>query len=122
MESINNVLNNIRPKCIQASIDLKYTFFSVPTDHNHQKYLKFTFDDLFQFMCMPNGYAPTVRVFTKIPFGHFRSLSHNSLVYVDDSYLQEKTYRACFDNISDSINLLRELGFLNKIEKSVITP
>ena len=115
MESINNVLNNIRPKCIQASIDLKYTFFSVPTDHNHQKHLKFIFDDLFQ-------YAPTVRVFTKIPFGHLRSLSHNSLVYVDDSYLQEKTYRACFDNISDSINLLRELGFLNKIGKSVITP
>ena len=120
MESINNVLNNIRPKCIQASIDLKYTFFSVPTDHNHQKYLKFTFDDLFQFMCMPNGYAATVRVFAKIPFERLRCLSHNSVVYVDDSYLQGKTYRACVDNISDSINLLRELGFLNKIEKSLI--
>ena len=69
---------------------------------------------------MPNGYAPTVRVFTKIPFGRLRCLSHNSVVYVDDSYLQGKTYRACVDNISDSINLLRELGFLNKIEKSLI--
>ena len=32
----------------------------------HQKYLKFTFDDLFQFTCMPNGCGPALRVFTKI--------------------------------------------------------
>ena len=56
MESINNVLNIIRPNVYMASIDLKDAFFSVPVHSTHQKYLKFTFDDLFQFTCMPDGY------------------------------------------------------------------
>ena len=63
---------------------------------------------------MPNGYGPAMRVFTKIskvPFGHLRSLGHNSVVYVDDSYLQGEIYLACLDNISDTIKLLRGLGF-----------
>ena len=91
MESINNILNIIRPNVYMASIDLKDAFFSVPIHPTHQKYLKFTFDDLLQFTCMPTGYGPAMRVFTKIskvPFGHLRSLGHNSVVYVNDSYLQ----------------------------------
>ena len=99
-----------------TSTNLNDTFFSVPIHHpTHQKYLKFIFDDLFQFTCMPNGYGPAMRVFTKIskvPFGHLRSLGHNSVVYVDDSYLQGEIYLACLDNISDTIKLLRGLGFV----------
>ena len=124
MES-NNVLNIIRSNVYMASIDLKDAFFSVPIHSTHQKYLKFTFDDLFQFTCMPNGYGPAMKVFTKIskvPFGHLISLSYNSVVYVDDSYLQGDTYQACLDNISDTIKLLRELGFVIHAEKSMLTP
>ena len=98
-----------------ASIDLKDAFFSVPIRSTHRKYLKFTFADLLQFISMPNGYVPAMRVFVKIsklPFGHLRSLGHNSVVHVDDSYLQGETYQACLDNISDTIKLLRELGFV----------
>ena len=58
MESIDNVLSIIRPNVYMACIDLKDAFFSVPTHSTHQKYLKFTFDDLFQFTCMSNGYGP----------------------------------------------------------------
>ena len=124
MES-NNVLNIIRSNVYMASIDLKDAFFSVPIHSTHQKYLKFTFDDLFQFTCMPNGYGPAMKVFTKIskvPFGHLISLGYNSVVYVDDSYLQGDTYQACLDNISDTIKLLRELGFVIHAEKSMLTP
>ena len=49
-----------------ASIDLKDTCFFVPIHFTHQKYLKFTFDDLLQFTYMPNGYRPAMKVFTKI--------------------------------------------------------
>ena len=47
MESINIVLNIIRPNVYRAYIDLKDAFFSVPIHSAHQKYLKFRFDDLF---------------------------------------------------------------------------
>ena len=68
---------------------------------------------------MPNGYGPAMRVFNKIPkvpSGYLRSVGHNSVVYVDDSYLQGETYQACVDNISDTIKLLRELGFVINTE------
>ena len=59
---------------------------------------------------------------SKVPFGHLRSLGHNSVEYVDDSYLQGETYQAYLDNISDTIKLLRELGFVIHTEKSVLIP
>ena len=125
MESVNNLLNIIRANVYMASIDLKDAFFSVPIYSTHQKCFKFTFHDLLQFKCMSNGYGPAISVFTKIskvPFGHWRNLGYNSVVYVDDSYLQGDTYQACLDNISDTIKLLRELGFVIQTEKSTLTP
>ena len=59
---------------------------------------------------------------SKKPFGHLRSQGHNSVVYVDDSYLQGDTYQSCFANILDTIKLLRELGFGIHPNKSVLTP
>ena len=44
IEFLNNVFSIIRPIAYR---------------------LKFTFDDLFQFTCMRNGYRPAMRVFTK---------------------------------------------------------
>ena len=44
-----------------------------------------------------------------VPVGHLKSLSHNSAVYIDDSYLQRVTYQACYDYLSDTIKLLRVL-------------
>ena len=57
MESINNVLNIIRPNIYMASIDLIDAFFSVPIHCTHEKYLKFTFHDLYQFTYTSNGYG-----------------------------------------------------------------
>ena len=73
---------------------------------------------------MPNGCRPAMRVFTKIskvPFGHLTSLGDNSVIYVDDSYLLRQTYQACLHNITDTIKLLRELGFVINTEKPVLT-
>ena len=73
---------------------------------------------------MPNGYGPAMRIFTKItkvPFGYLRSQGHNSVVYVDNSYLQGDTYLSCLANILDTIKLLREVGFVNHPDKSVLT-
>ena len=66
MESINNVINLIKPNVYMASIDLKDAFFSQPIQNNYQKYLKFIFGSFFQFTSVPNGYGPAIRIFTKI--------------------------------------------------------
>ena len=47
---------------------------------------------------MSNGYESAMRVFTKIskvPFVYLRRLGQNSVVHVNDSYLQGETYQAC---------------------------
>ena len=58
-----------------ASIDLKDAFYSVPVHKNHQAYLTFFVEEYLKFVCMPNGYGPAMRIFTKIskiPFSIFR--------------------------------------------------
>ena len=123
MESINIVINLIKPNAYMTSIDLN-TFFSVPIHNDQQKYLKFMFGILFQFKYMPNSYGLAMRIFTKISkihFGHLRSQGHNLVAYVADSYLQGDTYQSCLTNILDTVNLLRELGFVIHSDKSFLT-
>ena len=108
-----------------ASIDLKDAFFSVLTHNDHQRYLKFIFGNLFQFISMPNGYGSAMRIFTeisKVPVGHLRNQEHNSVVFVENSYLQGDTYQSCLANILDIMKLLKELSFIIHPDKSVLTP
>ena len=72
---------------------------------------------------MPNGYGPAMRIFTKVtkvPFSHLRSKGFVS--FVDDSYLQVNTYKACLHNIENTIELLQNLGFTIHPTKSILTP
>ena len=121
MESIN-VINLIKANVYTTSTDLKKkAFFSVPIHNDHQMYLKFLFGNLFQSTpCLM-----AMRIFTKISkvsFGRLRSQGHNSVAYVADSYLQGDTYQSCLNNILDTVNLLRELGFIIHPDKSHLTP
>ena len=62
-----------------------------------------------------NGYGTDMIMFTKtskVPLGHLRSQGHNSVAYVDDSYLQGDAYQSCLASILDTIKLLKELGSL----------
>ena len=38
--------------------------------------------------------------------------------FIEDSYLQGDTYESCLNNVLDTLNLLRELGFVIHLEKS----
>ena len=66
MESLQNVLELIRPGVYMASIDLKDAFYSVTVHKNHQAYLKFFAEEYLKFVCLPNGYGPAMQIFTKI--------------------------------------------------------
>ena len=67
MESINQVIDIVRPNVYMASIDLKDAFYSIPIHPEHQKYLKFVvLSKIYQYTCMPNGYGPAMRSFTKV--------------------------------------------------------
>ena len=114
MESIQNVIDILRPNVYMASIDLKDAFYFIPVHTAHKKYFKFVSDNIYQFTCMPNGYGPAMRIFTKVskvPFSYLRSKGFISVVFVDDSYLKSNTYDSCLQNIEGTIIFILFLGF-----------
>ena len=122
-ELIQNVLNVIKKGALMAAIDLKDAFYSAPVAAHHQKYLNVFENDYLKFTCMPNGYGPITRIFTKItkvPFSVLRMQGHTSVVYVGDSYLQGDSYESYLKNVNDTIFMLRSLGFTIHPEKSVL--
>ena len=83
------------------------------------------FGNLFQLTSMPNGYGLPMRIFTqlsKVPFEHLRSQGYNSVVYEAESYIQGDAYQSCLPNMLDTVNLLRELGFVIHSDKLLLTP
>ena len=125
MESLQNELELIRPGVYMASIDLKDVFYLVPVHKDHQAYLTFFEEEYLKFVCMPNGYGPAMQIFTKIskiPFSILREKGFLSVVYVDDSYLEDDDYEDCFSNVLNTIEILRSLGFTIHTEKSKFIP
>lgn len=59
-----------------ASTDLRDAYFSVPIHREHQKYLKFCWEDkLYQFTCLAQGLS-SAPVFSKLRNGaHIKWLS-----------------------------------------------
>ena len=95
MESIQNVIEILKPNVFMASVDLKDAFYSIPIASEHHRYLKFKFrNESYKFIAMPNGYGPAMRIFTKITkvlFTKLKEFQYESVLYVDDYFLQGNT-------------------------------
>ena len=97
-----------------ASIDIKDAYFSVPIAIEHQKFLRFVWrDNLYQYVCLPNGLSSAPRMFTKLLKPVFKVLREKGLLssaYIDDLYLQGDTFHECHENALNTVQLLRDLG------------
>ena len=82
LESIEDSLDLITEGCYFGSVDLKDAYYSIPIHENYQKYLKlFWKEEYYQYIVLPNGFSPAVRVFTKVltpSFKYLRSKGHLS--------------------------------------------
>ena len=91
MESLQNVLNKVKPGDWMAFVDLKVAYYSVPIHEDHQKYLKFLWGYPLKLVVLIKGYEPALRAFRKLlkpPFAFLQSEGNFSVIYVDDCYLQ----------------------------------
>ena len=97
LESIENALDLITKCCSFGSVDLKDAYYNIPILENYQKYLKlFWKEEHYQYIVLPNGFSPAIRVFTKgltPPFKYLRSKGYLSVEYINDSLLLGETFR-----------------------------
>ena len=123
MDSLYSVLRMITPNCYMASIDLKDAYYCLPVADHHQRYLKFYWNSkLYMYKACPMGLCMSPRLFTKVLkplFSTLRKNGHQSVIYIDDTYLQGDTIEACNQNVIATANILREYGFVINPEKSV---
>ena len=126
MESLKQALHIVRRESYLASIDIKDAFYSIPIHESHRKYLKFIWKgNMFQFCAMPNGYCDAMRIFTKVlkpVFSSLREKGLESVIYVDDTFLQGKDFEDCLRNVTSTLTILQALGFIVHPEKSILQP
>ena len=126
MDTLNTILKLVEKDCFMASIDLKDAYYSVPIAASYRKYLKFSWKgNLYQFTCLPNGLSCGPRKFTKLlkpALSDLHLRGHISSGYIDDLYLQGKTYNDCVHNVIDTVIKVDSLGLIVHPEKSAFIP
>lgn len=122
MDTLNTVIKLIENDCYMASIDLEDAYYSVSITPMDRKYLRFMWRGaLFQFTCLPNGLSCAPRKFTKLLKPALSTLhlrGHVSSAYLDDMFLQGKTYKECVGIVIDSVQVVDSLGFVVHPAKS----
>ena len=126
MDTLNTISKLVEKDCYMASIDLKDAYYSVPIAYYDRRYLKFTWRGRsYQFTCLPNGLSSGPRKFTKLlkpVLSKLHEQGHISCSYIDDLYLQGKTYDKCLHNVIDTITEFSSLGFRIHPTKSIFKP
>ena len=120
MDTVKSVIKMIKPNCFMASIDIKDAYYTVPIAESDQKFLKFQWrGKIYKFVCFPNGLSICPRKFTKLLkplYANLRAQGHESLGYIDYSYLQGDSYSECTSNVIDTVSILDKVGFVTHPE------
>lgn len=126
MDTLQTILQLMKPGCYMASVDIKDAYYSVPTAVEHRKFLRFVWrDKVLQYTCFPNGLACAPRKFTKLlkpVFSMMRQEGHTVAGYIDDTYLQGESPEKCKAAVDRTVVLLQSLGFHLHNDKSCFEP
>ena len=116
----------VTPECWMTSIDLTDAYLTVSIFRPHMKYLKFMWQgQLFRFTCLPFGASMVPRKFTKLlkPFlSIVRQQGFSISGYLDDFTQVEQFKLWCIQAVNFAFWLIVDLGFLPKLDKSVLEP
>ena len=125
METIRDVLPLVTPHCYFASIDLKDAYFSVPIAPGYRHMFRFLWKNVFwQFTCLPQGFSPAPRIFTKLLkpiLSHLRARGIQIIAYIDDCLLIADCSETLAKAVTYTQKLFDKLGLTVHTEKSVLT-
>ena len=126
MFSLATARDLLLPGAFMASVDLRDAYYTVPICSDHCKFLRFIWrNQLFEFVCLPNGLAAAPRIFTRLLKPVFAKLSEQGYVlfpYIDDSFVVADTVSECGQAVQHLCTLLKSLGFIVHEDKSILIP
>ena len=127
MDTLETALRLMTPNCYVTSLDLKNAYCSIPVAKEHQKCLKFIWNNqLYAFTCLPMGLSSSPRIFTKLMKPVFATLRCNfgriCISYIDESLYFGETYEDCDKATLAAAQMLISVGFMIHPIKSVVKP
>lgn len=126
MDTLRDVLNLIQPECYFASVDFKHAYFSVPIALHLRHMFKFLWKGkVYQFTCLPQGFAPAPRIFTKLlkpVLAHLRSRGVQVICYIDDCLFIAQCPTTLRTALNYAMSLFDSLGLTIHPAKSVFQP
>ena len=126
MEDISTLKDLIQPNDWMIKLDLKDAYFCVPIHKDHRKYFRFQWiNSIKEFSCLPFGYRPAPRRFTKL----FRpvlallwKMGMRLVIYTDEIIILNQSHTALLQDRDTVIFLLQCLGFVINWTKSQLEP
>ena len=126
MESVRTVKAIIQKGDWLVKLDLKDAYLSVPIHKDHQKYLRFRWENrAWQFRALPFGLSSAPQTFTKLlkpVVSTLRRLGIRLILYLDDMLIMAQCRDEMRTHLATAMELLCALGFIINMKKSVFTP
>jgi hypothetical protein len=126
MEDISTVAALLRPGDWMTSIDFKSGFFHVEVQEKLRDYLGFQHaGNWYRYQCLPFGSSSSPLVFTKMvrpAIQHLRTLGIRILAYMDDILIIGRTKEETELHTRMALDLLLELGWKIRLDKSELEP
>ena len=126
MDTMADMLDLMFENCFFVKIDLKNAYHSVPVRPVDRDWFRFTWRGChFRFTCLPQGFSPAPRIFTKLLkpiFSHFRALGIITLHYLDDFIFLSDSAESLAKDVNYVLSTLDSLGLTINFDKSCLVP
>ena len=126
MDTMADMLDLMFENCFFAKIDLKNAYFSIPVRPEDRDWFRFTWrGGHFRFTCLPQGFSPAPRIFTKLLkpiFSYFRSVGIITIHYLDDFLFLSDSAESLTLIVDYVLSTLDSLGLTINFGKSCLIP
>ena len=126
MDSLQDIMDLIRPGDYFISIDLSDAYFCIAMHVRSMPYLTFVFMNVYyQFTCLPQGLTSAPRIFTKVMravLSFLRSRGIRIAAWIDDFFVASSSQDLCREHAFRTVRTFQELGFLPNVSKSQLSP
>ena len=127
MDHLSSVMRMVPKDSYMASIDITSAYFSLPVKNRDRDLLQLQFQGKrYRYTCLPNGYSPGPRIFTRIMkalLSHLRvHFGVNLVFYIDDTLIYGRTPELVQGYVKHTLRVLQEAGFTISYKKSALEP